>query len=158
MCWIDTIVLLSQPTHTTPRVLLLFNRHSQMFFSYWWGHRSSKDVLIKYCVIRVWLLSFPGRESTTATLGTITSYCRSLAIKIIAMVTADQVLTFTNDPAVLFIKRKSPQGQVTNYLATTALKYGALRQVQLHLQSHSSRVLAVLVAYPSASHVVHKLE
>jgi len=102
--WVNAeLMLLSHPTHTTPRVLLLFNRHSQTFSSYWWGHRISKDILIKFCLIHAWLLSLSGTESMTETLGTIISYCWGLAIKIIAMVTADQVLTFTNDPAVLFI-------------------------------------------------------
>jgi len=34
--------------------------------------------------------------------------CRGLAIQFIAMVTADQVLTFTNDPAIHFITQQSP--------------------------------------------------
>ena len=39
------------------------------------------------------IVTYMERESTTETLGMIISYCRGLAIKIIAMVTVDKVLT-----------------------------------------------------------------
>jgi hypothetical protein len=49
---------------------------------------------------QILLSSCMGTETTTEILGMIITHCRGLAIKIIAMVTADQVLTFTNDPAI----------------------------------------------------------
>ena len=52
---------------------------------------------------QILLCSCMGTESTIEILGTIISYCGGPAIRIIAMVTADQVLAFTNDPAILFV-------------------------------------------------------
>lgn len=101
LCWTD--ITLSPNPHTTSCAFIVqpaFSDFRQLLVESSEYHGGPDQILLNSCMI---IVTYMERESTTETLGMIISYCRGLAIKIIAMVTVDKVLTFTNDSAILFI-------------------------------------------------------